>query len=530
VIALVAANLLAGWLLYAMLSGEGSALAGDPSGSETLQGTTSPAPTSGKPLGSSVERLDRDLQRRLASAIANAVASANKKTSGKVNGTNCAVSVNVRELGGPERVSIQSDLRLKPASNLKLVTCATALTLLGADWNFTTRFEAAGKVSGGVLAGDLVVRAGGDPLYAADGGGSLDRWLDDLAAQLKQAGVTRVNGALLLDEGDFMDPGPGPAWPSSNDFWQEYCALSAGFSANAGCISARVTPGSSVNARAAAYIRPRGLGLERRGKVTTGKKGSGLDVRVGATAKAFTVGGSIALGTAPYLARFAHPDPVELFGHAVVGGLERRGIQVRGGFRRERHAPGGERVATLRSPLAELLVPILRDSDNSLADQVFLATGHAQGGAGDRAGGMRATRKALDSLGISSAGLEQVDGSGLSKDNRISTRQLSALLAAVLARDARTAALFRDALPVSGESGSLAKRMRSGPAHGRVQAKTGWVNGASGLSGVAQTLDGRTLVFSILVDYRYAAGLNASVWKPMQDRMCELLVESEMSP
>ena len=398
-IALVAANLVAGWVLWAMLTGEGSTLAGDPSGAQTLQGTPAPAPTGGVAAKADVEHIDRDLQRQLASAIANAVASANKKTGGKVNGTNCAVSVNVRELEGPERVSIQSDLRLKPASNLKLVTCATALTLLGADWHFTTRFEAAGKVSGGVLAGDLVARAGGDPLFEPDGGGSLDRWLDDLAAQLRAAGVGRVDGALLLDEGDFLQPGPGPAWPSSNDFWKEYCALSAGFSANAGCISARVTPGSWVNARATAHIRPRDLGLDRRGQVTTGKRGSRLDVRVGASAKAFTVGGSVALGAAPYLARFAHPDPVELFGHAVIGGLERRGIAVRGGFRRTRGAQGGQRLATLRSPLAELLVPILRDSKNSLADQVFLATGHAQGGGGDRARGMRATLANGDSRG-----------------------------------------------------------------------------------------------------------------------------------
>lgn len=525
--ALLAANLVAGGVLYWMLSGAGSTLAEGPSAPRNLQGTTAPAPTGGTAPADRAAVIDRDLQRQLASAIANAVASARQKTAGKVHGGNCAVSVSVRELGGPERVSIQSDLRLRPASNLKLVTCATALTLLGADWHFTTNFEAAGPVSGGTLAGDLVARAGGDPLYEVDGEGSLDRWLDDLTAQLRAAGVRRVQGALLLDEGDFLEPGPGPAWPAPSDHWQEYCALSGGFSANAGCISATITPGSSRNARAAAHIRPRELGLERRGQVTTGERGSRPDVRVGATTKAFTVGGSIALGAAPYPTRFAHPDPVELFGHALLGGLRRRGIEVRGGFRRTRGAVGGPLLATLRSPLTELLAPILRDSNNSLADQVFLATGHAQGGAGDRAGGMQATRLALETLGVSSEGLSQVDGSGLSKDNRISTRQLGALLAAVLAGDERTAALFLDALPVAGESGSLANRMRSGPARGRVRAKTGFVNGASGLSGVAQTLDGRTLVFSILVDYRYAAGLNSSVWKPMQDRMCEILVESQ---
>ena len=72
-------------------------------------------------------------------------------------------------------------------------------------------------------------------------------------------------------------------------------------------------------------------------------------------------------------------------------------------------------TGTLRSPLADALVPILRHSNNSVADQVFLATGGAVAGAADRAGGLAATRRALERLGVSTDGLEQVDGSRLSR-------------------------------------------------------------------------------------------------------------------
>ena len=66
--------------------------------------------------------------------------------------------------------------------------------------------------------------------------------------------------------------------------------------------------------------------------------------------------------------------------------------------------------------------------------------------------------------------------------------------------------------------------MRGTPAEGRVRAKTGWVNGASSLSGVATTLSGRRVVFSILISYPRVGGLNTSAWKPMQDEICEALV------
>jgi D-alanyl-D-alanine carboxypeptidase len=67
--------------------------------------------------------------------------------------------------------------------------------------------------------------------------------------------------------------------------------------------------------------------------------------------------------------------------------------------------------------------------------------------------------------------------------------------------------------------------MRSGPATGRVHAKTGFVNGTSALSGVVQTQDGERLVFSILVAYPHQSGMNTKIFKPMQDEICAKLVE-----
>ncbi|NUP98016.1 MAG: D-alanyl-D-alanine carboxypeptidase, partial [Planctomycetaceae bacterium] len=84
---------------------------------------------------------------------------------------------------------------------------------------------------------------------------------------------------------------------------------------------------------------------------------------------------------------------------------------------------------------------------------------------------------------------------------------------------------YLDSLAVAGERGTLDDRMGKTVARGRVRAKTGFIDGTSALSGVAEALDGRRFVFSILVNYPDAGGLNSSVWKPMQDELCVRLVE-----
>ncbi len=475
--------------------------------------------------------LDIPLTRRVETAIANAVRRASRATGEKVNARNVVVAVHVVDAaeGGYERISIQSDMSLRPASNMKLVTSAAALVLLGADATFETPILARGAVAAGVLQGDLIARAVGDPFHDPAGDGGLARWLEPLAADLRRNGIESVRGALILDESTFLVPGPGPEWPSASEYWKEYCALAGGFSANAGCLTASVRPGSSSGARAEVLVRPQFHGLTRRGEVRSVGRGHRLDIAVGVSSGNVTVRGEIPLDVHTWSARFAHTDPVELFGHAVLGGLAARGIEIEGGFRRERdpEVSAAREVARMVSPLAETLEPILADSNNSVSDQLFLAVGHAVARAGTREGGRRATATALERLGVSPDGLVQVDGSGLSRADRVSARQLTSLLLAVGSGDPDVAAAYEGALAVAGERGTLEKRMRDSVARGRVRAKTGFISGTSGLSGFVETLSGRRLVFSILVAYPPTSGLNTSCWKPMQDDICAVLVASE---
>lgn len=458
-------------------------------------------------------------------AIARWTGEARRLSQGKAHGNNVRVAACVRALdSGEELVALRAGELLAPASNMKLATTAAALILLGRGAEWVTPLEAAGTLAGGTLAGDLVVRASGDPLYDPRGEGRIEERLGAVARELHAGGLRRVRGDLVLDEGSFEPPGPGPAWPDPSQHWAEYCALSGGFSANAGVLVAQVRAGA-VGAPAQLAVHPSPHGLQSAYDVRTvaGKK---VDVRVGATRSTVTVKGTLGKDLGEYRAEFAHPDPVAWFGTLLADALRREGIALEGSVRRARGLAPGRVLATLRSPLAPCLEGINAESRNALADQVFLSLGHAVSGAGTRAGGARAVEGALERLGLPASAVRQVDGSGLSRDDRASARALCALLERVLGSDPATARLYRDSLAVMGRKGTLEGRLRGSPAEGRVFAKTGWIAGVSALSGYAEPEHGSPCVFSILIEYpSELGGLNTSCFKPLQDELVALLFD-----
>ncbi|MFT5284317.1 MAG: D-alanyl-D-alanine carboxypeptidase/D-alanyl-D-alanine-endopeptidase (penicillin-binding protein 4) [Planctomycetota bacterium] len=450
--------------------------------------------------------------------------SANKYSKGRVSAGDIKVAVHARDLNtGQVVLGIEDDLALPPASGMKLVTTAAALVLLGSDWHFETGFDFAGSLQGGALQGDLIVRAGGDPLYAGDDSRLVDARLDKVVEALSLRGLSEIRGDLVLDLSSFADPEPGPEWPDSSQYWQEHCALAGGLTANGGVLAARVRA-TSVGQKANIEVWPAAHGLERRYSTMTVKQKVN-DVRVGATQTAVTVAGKIGASVGTVEAQFAHPDPIELFASSLRAALERGGIALRGVTRRERLAPSAKRMFTLRSSLRSTLIPINAHSVNAVADQVFFATARAVMDSGTRAAGSQATGLALEQLGVSNKGFVQVDGSGLSRANRVSAQQMTTLLAAVFVSDDDTREAFMASLAVAGQSGTLENRMRGGPADGRVHAKTGWISGVSSLSGFANADNGSEWAFSILVEYpEKESGLNKHCFKPMHDAIAERLI------
>ena len=200
---------------------------------------------------------------------------------------------------------------------------------------------------------------------------------------------------------------------------------------------------------------------------------------------------------------------------AVRRALVRAGIQV--GPARVAPAPAADAVELARvesAPVGNHAKIAGRDSDNFIAEMLLNAAAVEATGRGTTAAGVETERGVLAELGVPDRGLALVDGSGLSYDNRATAAALSLLLARI-DDDPALGPAMRTALATAGVNGTLAGRMRSGPAAGLVRAKTGSLNDASSLSGYAGEC-----AFSVLVQRTW---VDQAAAHALQDRIAQLL-------
>ena len=479
------------------------------------------------------DRRPRSIHPGLSSQIDAAIAEARSKVDAErisgVRGSACEIGVYVIDLASGAVLVERGAQRLyTPASNMKLVTTLAALILLPADWAFETHIDTIGELRGSTLEGDLVVRAGGDPFFVRDDPRGAVARVGRLAAQVAGAGIESVEGGLLLDLGTFDEAQPAPGWPEpKSQWWTMSYAMAAPLTVQSGMIDAEVVAGARPDDWCAVQVWPSPSGLTEEFSVRT-VANSFNDVRIGLVDERsyLKVTGKYGGPRAKFTKTFRHPDPVSMFASVLSDQLQRRGVEIAGSTREVRAAGPGRPLGSVRSDWLELLEPINADSANSVADALLIGLGHARYGEGSRSAGSRAVRDVFQRLGLELEGFAQADGSGLSRDNRVSPELIGELLGAAMELDSDRRHAFLSSLALMGESGTLESRMRSTPAQGRVRAKSGWIRGASALSGLATTLEGREVVFSILVDYPIASGLNTRVFKPLQEAIVDALVTS----
>jgi serine-type D-Ala-D-Ala carboxypeptidase/endopeptidase (penicillin-binding protein 4) len=403
------------------------------------------------------------------------------------------------------------DRRQQPASNVKLVTSAAALEVLGPDFRFTTTVSGTGRVRGPVLHGDLVLTGTGDPtMLAAD--------YDALAARVAAGGVRLVTGDLVADDTwfDGVRLGSGWAWDDEPFYYNaQVSALTAAPDTDfdAGSVIVKVSPTTAGKPAKVETVPPTSH-VKIKNTAVTGAGSLAVDREHGSNL--ITVSGALAVGAAPVQEWMAVWDPTGYAADLFRKALSAHGVRVLGSTTRGA-TPAGARVLADRSsmPLRELLVPFMKLSNNLHAEILIKAMGRARGGVGSWDAGLAAVRTTLAGLGVDPARLFLVDGSGLSRMDHLSPDQLSALL--VAARPKPWFALWYSSLPVAGEpdrmvGGTLRSRMRGTPAAGNVHAKTGSLTGVSGLSGYVTSADGRPLVFSMMTNNAVGVSL-----RPIED-------------
>ena len=349
--------------------------------------------------------------------------------------------------GGETVFARNADAMLIPASLQKLPLAEAALALLGTDYTFTTTALAEVGLSGGVLAGDLYLIGGGDPLLStpdfvamlADHQ-SAGTPLDDLAGELVEAGLARIEGGVVAVADRYDTLTTVPTWP----------ARFAGQSV-AGSLSAL-----SVDQ---GWHTPPGL---------------------------LTTWGLLPV-PAPAL------RAVEIFDDL----LEARAVRIplvprvaAGGGDYSRHVV----LASVESaPLVVNLHYLLAESDNTLAEMLLKEIGLVAHGSGTSAAGALAVQEVLAG---SVAGLAvPADGSGLSPRNRLSCSQVTDVLEL-----GGPEGYVSANLAVAGRSGTMENRYRFSPVADLVRAKTGTLDGVASIAGFAEAANGEVFSFASILN------------------------------
>jgi D-alanyl-D-alanine carboxypeptidase/D-alanyl-D-alanine-endopeptidase (penicillin-binding protein 4) len=324
------------------------------------------------------------------------------------------------------------------ASNTKLFTTATALTRLGPDFRIPTKVFADGRVDDeGVLHGSLYLQGGGDPTLGTPS--FYDGYFGGLGT-------------------DIFALGPQ--------------IRAAGIAAVTGRLYADDT------------IFDRLRGVADSGYATSAEIGplSGLEFNAGFAGRSSSSG-------------FAS-DPAKVAAAKLAQQLHKAGLRIPTTVALAKTPAGAKQVAIVQSPI---LNQIIDQTDvysiNFFAEMLIKLVGARLGSGGTTAAGAAVVAAFARAHG---SGIHAVDGSGLTRSNRASPRQVVDLLRAM--RSEPVGEQFALDLALAGEEGTVDERMGGTAAFGHCRVKTGTLTGVSNLSGYCFNASGREMAFSVLMN------------------------------
>lgn len=306
---------------------------------------------------------------------------------------------------GERMIDINSSLPLIPASITKCVSTATLLEKVGSKFRYETPVWYTGGIHDGVIEGDLVIQASGDPsLNSTHDPGSSDI-VAEIVDALKALKVHEIAGALVIDESDFPGPAINPTW-QKGDLPHAYGTGTHGFNFEDNASGRR----------------------------------------------------SVA-------------DPAVVFKSRLRGALAKAGIGIGSA---SVHADGRRhRLGEHRSEqIDEIMRSCMMRSDNQYAEALLRGVGLHYGKSGSTAKGAEEEMKYWKRQHADMEGVKIVDGSGLSRTNRITANFMADVL-----RHMSGNPYYASFFPLAGQEGTLKKFLAGTPLDGEIAMKTGSMNG-----------------------------------------------------
>ena len=401
--------------------------------------------------------------------------------------------------GGAPIAAHNPELAFNPASTMKLVTTYAALSLLGPEYRWTTALAARGRVQGDTLHGDLVLRGGGDPKLVIED-------MTELVARLRATGLREIRGNLVVDD-SLYDVGDGSYEKFDGDPAQPYNVRphAALMNFKATKVVARPQDGAVAIA-----LDPPLAGVPLVNEVKLVRGGcrfgvGGLAIRDAGPEEqpSIRVGGAYSAGCGEQSTMVAVLNHRQFIHGFFLGAWQAAGGAWTGRTVVERRVdPSLPALVQWVSPrtLADVVRDINKFSNNVMARQVMLQT--SADPAGRHPATLERARRTvaawLERRGLRSPELVIDNGSGLSRQERISPASLARLL--VHAGRSDHAALFVDSLPVVGVDGTMKARLRNDPVAGRAWIKTGSLNDVRSIAGYVEAASGRRYAVVMLVN------------------------------
>lgn len=401
-----------------------------------------------------------------------------------------------------------------PASTMKLVTTFASLDLLGPAYTWHTDALIRGVLENGVLKGDLVLKGGGDPYM------TLERWWSFVQA-LRAKGLTEIHGDIVIDDTAFAlppeDPGAFDGRPN-----RSYNVAPDALMVNFQSIEFRLAPNAATRSiDIVATPAPVNLAIDNRIGFVAGRCGGAaarVDFEVPSARKDRAVFSGDLSGECleRTLTRVMLKAPSYAFGTFVELWRESGG-EFKGGMRIEATPLDAQPLLSFESlTLGEVIRLTNKYSNNLMARHLFLTIGE------DRYGvpatpdkGARAIADWWRERGLPLADLAIDNGSGLSRNARISVLDMATMLRA--AYHSRWAPEFIASLPLAGIDGTLRSRMQN-TAAGSVRLKTGHLDGVTAVAGYVTGASGKTYVLvSFINDERGDFGAGEPVHAALVD-------------
>lgn len=412
-----------------------------------------------------------------------------------------------------------ADLLAHPASNQKLLTSATALSVLGPAYIFCTSVacDSAQKIEG-AIAGDLYLIGRGNPDLT-------DKDLFGLAQNLAQMGVKEIRGNLVCDDFYFDDLRWGNGWMWDDDPSTDEPRLSA-LTVNDNAVTVRVTPADTAGKPARVQIVPPTDHVTLVNTSITVKRQTQFDSlqlppllitrHWQQNENTVLVSGGVAQNESPQEETLNILYPEIYCGKLFRDALRTAGITLQGQVLRGAAPAKIKILAEHRGPMMPILINLNKVSDNLTAELLLKTLGAERlGQPGTAAKGIRVMRQFFSSAGIDTNAVYSADGSGVSHYNLVTPANLVNLLTAMW-KNFAIRNEFVATLPIAGVDGTLRGRMKGTVAANVLHAKTGTLSAVSTLSGYTTTAEGEELAFSFMMQHFLTSGRAV---RSIQDRL-----------